>query len=412
MYNTIENVFAKHRDIVEHKLGVSFDLFKNVIEAYTGTQFIGMNQRLRSKWGYMLNTYKKIHNIGDMKLLDSLIEHYNETLLNTFNTMPPFVSKEHLVLYRQINDANAKKLIKDGHLLDKGFTSATIDLMVSINHTHNSIENIEGMQPGRTFRLHLLPNVEYKLIAIDKYSAVPEEKEILFGPGLKYYTWDQSNDRHTLKLDSRYYTWNKTNDKHKVNLYTYPIYDCICVPNEPRYTHLFEKQNWLERWREMIMKENRFLFDTEHIQTYYEDEEDNNFLKLITSVVFINEMNYLIHSHISKLKIYANNMVFENLKDEMNVLIKELEEKEKYSDVVKFISIYIERVKKLDIYQGFMFKMYEDWVAAITTSLHKSGGAAEVLQDLEALLQDLSPMAPISGGVKNELRKTRQLLKQ
>ena len=399
MYNTIDEIFGKHREIVEHKLGDYLDMFKSAIASYTGDSFSEMNQRLRSKWGYMWNMYKNTYNISHMRLRNSLNKEYNKTLLNVFNTMPPFVSKEHLILYRQINDANAKKLVKEGHIVDKGFTSATIDLMVSINHTH-AIESKEGKPPGRTFRLHLLPNVEYKLIAINKYSALPAEQEILFGPGLKYYTWDQSNDRHTLKLD------------------THPIYDCICVPNEPRYTHLFEKQHWLERWKQMITKENRMLFDTEEIKTYYEDEDDYKFFKLITRVMFINEMEYLIHKHISKLRKYENNLVFDNLTDEMNEIIDEIEEVYSVTEkgVVKSVYIYIERIKKLAIFQGFMFKMYEDWEAT-TTSLHirkiggEGGGAAEVIQDLEALLQDLSQMTPpVSGGVKKELRKTMNLL--
>ena len=59
-----------------------------------------------------------------------------------------------------------------------------------------------------------------------------------------------------------------------------------------------------------------------------------------------------------------------------------------------------------------MFKMYEEWAVAAT---HKKGGAAEAeatIKDLAALLEQLSDGTnkPLSGGVKQELQKTVELL--
>jgi len=392
MQNTIENVFGEHRRAFEINLtgddtyGMQLQLFKQSIRAYTDTKFTRMNQRLRSKTGFILNTLKDTKSISHTIAINDKVENYNKTLLEAFYKMDPFVSKEHLVLYRQINATNAKKLINKGSLIDNGFTSATIDPLVAIKHTH-AVEIINEQPSGRTFRLHLLPNIEYKCIAIDTYSSVSYEKEILFAPNLKYYIVKQKDSEHNLNLDSGV------------------VYDCIVVPDEPRYTNLFDKQGWLGQWSKIILEENRMLFDKEPIKTGYKDEDDSRYNKLSTIIEFINEIEYIIHKHIGNIQHYDHTPVFTNFIEEMETVINNLNQ-----TAIHVLDIYIERLKKIDVYQGFTFKMYGDWAAATTASLHKRGGAAEVIQDLEALLQDLSQMTPISGGVRKELRKTRQLL--
>ena len=390
---TIDNIFGSYNGIyIDPDVKVAF-------KEYTGNAFERMNRITRyGKLGsiFAARSKNKKDGVFNIPLKDELIKmsqnaKYIDVIKDFFKVNEPFVPTSRIILYRRIKEKAVHELIQNGTLIDKGFTSTTVSIIVAAN--------MVTVDKGYTVRLHMLPSIPYKLYPAKYFSSVKFEEEVVFDANMTYYL---CNTTHKMKIAEKR---DKCED----------VLDCIFIPKE--YSYLLEKNNneWYDHWSRIINSENKYVFTDIISENCYYNHDEYIFH-------FIQEIEYFMQQTIWKNIQYTKERLFKS--GSFSALTTRLVNKYN-TTYAEQILIYpylksireniMQRVNEFEekIPQNY-FSYTKDWRRFILQNIRikyrNSVSANAILQikiDLKSLLREVDESNYLgAGGLKKEIRKS------